>query len=99
VIANGTDETQVKAAKAKEKQQSEIELDDYRFLLQTKQGRRVFWKLLTDCGVFKTSFTGNSQTFFLEGQRNIGLKVLNTINEAMPEAYLLMMNESKEKGN
>jgi hypothetical protein len=90
---NAADETQVRERGNKEKLRRAQELDDVREILRTKGGRRFYWRYLTDCGLFKTSMTGNSQTYFLEGQRNVGLKLLADMNQAAPEAYLLMQQE------
>lgn len=95
VVKNAADKNQVKEAEGKVKRTRERELNDVRMVLSTLQGRRFVWRYLSECGVFRTSFTGNSQTFFNEGERNIGLKILADVNEAAPEAYLTMMNESK----
>jgi hypothetical protein len=92
---NAADPTQVKEQSQKEKRGREKELDDVKFILSHRQGRRFYFRYLEECGVFKTSFTGNSQTFFLEGQRNIGLKLLSDLNEAEPEAYIVMIKENK----
>lgn len=54
------------------------------------------WKLLAETGLYKTSFTGNSETFFREGARNVGLKLMAQIHELTPDAYGLMLKESKE---
>nr|NIS53488.1 hypothetical protein [Phycisphaerae bacterium] len=43
---------------------------DYRDLfLGSAAGKRVLSDLLNACGVFETSFTGNSRTFYNEGRR------------------------------
>lgn len=71
------------------------ELNDIAHVLSTLTGRRFFWRLLQRCGVFKSSFTGNNTTFFNEGERNIGLILLTDLNEADPNAYMLMIQESR----
>ena len=93
---NAADETQVEERTRKDKRGRELELDDMAALLATKGGRRIIWRYLDKCGVFRTSMTGNSQTFFNEGMRNIGLMLLTDINEADPMAYVTMMQEHSE---
>ncbi len=93
---DASDEGQVEAARRKADQIREGELADLRAVLATRQGRRLVWRYLTRCGVFKTSMTGSSQTFFLEGQRNVGLWLLADINAADPAAYVQMLAESHE---
>lgn len=76
--------------------QRRIELDDVRWLMSDKRGRRFVWRLLEAAGIYRSSFTGNSTTFFNEGARNVGLRFLADVNEACPERYLEMLKEQKE---
>jgi hypothetical protein len=68
--------------------------DDLRTVMGTEQGRRFIWDLLGDAGVYRTSFTGNSETFFNEGKRQIGLSILGRITEVCPAEYLKMQQEA-----
>lgn len=94
---NAASPGQVAKAKRAADRTREEELLDVRYLLDSKQGRRFLWRYLEQCGIFRTSFTGNSQTFFNEGKRNIGLMLMSDITEANPERYLDMMREAKER--
>ena len=94
---NAADSAQVKKASQKEKDRIRQEREDVASILGTQAGRRFFFRYLIICGVFKTSFTGNSETFFKEGQRNVGLMLLEDINSVAPESYAVMMKESREK--
>jgi hypothetical protein len=69
--------------------------DDWSWLMSSRRGRRIVWGILEECGVYRTSFTGNSETFFREGKRSIGLWALD-IATANPEAYMAMLVEAKE---
>lgn len=80
------------------KQEQERERQDIVWLMSTPGGRRIMWGLLGKAGVFKSSFTGNSTTFFNEGQRNLGLIYLNLINEVCPDQYVAMAKEAAEQG-
>lgn len=95
LVKNAADKEQVKKAGSKAERIREQELNDIRFLLSREQGRRFLWRYLEICGVYRSSFTGNSQTFFNEGERNVGLKLLDDIMEAAPDAYLVMLKENK----
>ena len=96
LVDNAADEKQVQSAKRKERFLRKDELDDVRHILSDIKGRRFLWKYLRKCGVYKTSFTGNSDTFYNEGMRNIGLMILADIQESDAEAYLKMLKENKE---
>jgi hypothetical protein len=69
--------------------------DDWTWLMGSKRGRRIVWGILEECGVFRTSFTGNSETFFREGRRAIGLWALD-LAAANPDIFAQMMAEAKE---
>ena len=80
-----------------EKLEREVFLNDVRHVLSSVQGRRFVWRILDMAGVYRSSFTGNSTTFFNEGARNIGLRVLSDVMDAKPEAFLLMQQEDKKR--
>lgn len=79
-------------AKLDERQASE----DLKWLMADKRGRRFMWRLLSDTGLFRSSFTGNSQTFFLEGRRDVGLKQLNNVMDDCPHRFNEMMKEQQK---
>ena len=78
-----------------EKHARQEEREDVKWLMKYRQGRRIVWRLLELTGVFRSSFTGNNETFFREGMRNIGLMLLAQINEACPEHYTTMVQEHR----
>lgn len=47
-------------------------------MLDTEAGRAIAFDLLERCHVFRSSYTGNADTNFREGERNVGLHLLNT---------------------
>lgn len=77
---------------------AEDEVDHFalnlRSVMQTREGRAFVWQLLIRCGVFSISFTGNSQTFYKEGMRNVGLMVMGNIMGIDPQLYALMQQEN-----
>ena len=98
LVGNAADEEQVKEAKKKEKRGRERDLEDLGVVLSGPAGRRFVWRYLGACGVFKTSMTGDSYTYFNEGRRDVGLQLLADVMEADPNAYLLMTKEAKQDG-
>ncbi len=76
----------------------QIEAEDLKWLMGSKRGRRIVWRLLERTGVFRSSFTGNSETFFREGMRNVGLLLMAQVNETCPEHYTSMVQEQREYG-
>jgi len=92
---NAADPKQVERARLKESFNDRNLFSDFRDVLDLPAGRRILWWVLDVAGVYRSSFTGNSTTFFNEGRRDIGLMLLAKISEAKPEAILQMMQESK----
>lgn len=84
------------AVASRAKTDRDIADDDLRWLMNAKQGRRVVWAMLARTGVFQTSMTGNSYTFFNEGARNVGLYLMAEVNRLVPELYAKMVKESKD---
>ena len=100
-------ETKSKANEQRERQEC---LNDVIAVMDTAFGRRYVWRLLEEARVFASSYAGQSnQTFFREGQRNMGLYIFNEVLDASPELFLLMQKEhyvlatpdspAKEKSN
>lgn len=76
-------------------QASQIEANDIRWLMDNKAGRRIVHRLLAEAGIHRTSFTGNSETFFREGKRAFGLFIEAEVTRVSFDNYLLMLTESK----
>lgn len=93
---NIADEKSVKERDLDLKFQRKQEMADLRELLSTPAGRRFFWRYLTYTGVYQISFTGSSETFFREGRRDVGLKMLADITEADPDGFILLMQENRK---
>lgn len=83
------------ARKLDDKVAARQEMDDFLWMMRNKQGRRFMWRLLTWTHIFKSSFTGNSETFFREGERNIGVRLMDEIHGLCPELYSTMVKEQK----
>jgi hypothetical protein len=86
-------------AKAEERalMASQIEIDDMKWLMSNKRGRRFVARLLERAGVWRLSFNTNALTMaFNEGTRNEGLRLLAQITAHCPDRYTEMLKESKE---
>jgi len=73
-----------------------IEQEDFKWLMGNKRGRRIGWRLLERTGVYRSSFTGNSETFFREGMRNVGLTLLAQVHEITPDQFAVMLKEQND---
>lgn len=91
-------EKQIKAARKKERQDREFELQETKWVLSSKAGRKFLWRWLGKCGVYSLSFNQhNSIMSFNEGKRSIGNELMLDINESDAKAFMLMMQENMEK--
>ena len=93
---DASNEQHVKSRKTKTKLKREDQLSALRDILESDGGKEFFWRLLARCKLYETSFTGNIQTFFNEGKREVGLWVLSEIVAADPKAYANMMIKNEE---
>jgi hypothetical protein len=79
------------------KLERDIEKADFAWLMSDKRGRRFMWRMLEFTGLYRSSFTGNNETFFKEGARNVGLRLISDIHEFAPESYTQMLDEQRKK--
>jgi hypothetical protein len=81
-------------------QRARIEVDDLKWVMQNKRGRRFVHSVLERAGVFRSTFHTNALTMaFSEGARNEGLKLTNRLIEHSPELWQQMLAEQKEPTN
>lgn len=91
---NAGDSKQVSERQALSKEKLEQLARGLKHIMGNKDGRAWMWNFLGECGIFRTSFTGNSTTFFNEGQRNIGLSVQADLTRNCQAEYLQMQSEA-----
>ncbi len=78
----------------------ENEEADLKWLMSSKRGRRVIWRLMDQAGVFRLSFNTNAmQMAFSEGNRNFGNRILAMIHTLCPELYPVMVKEQQNERN
>jgi hypothetical protein len=76
----------------------ESEEADLQWLMSSKRGRRIVWRLLDRAGVFRLSFNTNAMSMaFSEGNRNEGLRILGLIHTICPNLYPTMVKEAKNE--
>lgn len=52
----------------------------YKSMLQSADGKRVLWDILSFCGVFQNAMTGNSRTYFNLGRQSVGQYMMVALN-------------------
>ena len=59
----------------------ERDIEALNHVLSTELGRWFFCRIFDHTGILKRSFTGNSETFFNEGRRSVGLTYMNMLGQ------------------
>lgn len=85
---------QQREANRREKERREV----VAAILATPAGRNWMWELLSSTHIYESSYVGGDAMAmaFREGERNIGLQVLDLITRTAPDAFIQM---TKERGN
>jgi hypothetical protein len=64
-------------------------------VMNSQLGRQYMYDLLAFCQIWNTVANVNPHfTYLAEGKRQVGLKLLDDIMRACPEAYIVMIQES-----
>ena len=69
-------------------------------LLKNPEGRAVIWSILDLCPMNQSTFTGNASAAFLEGKRDVGLRILN--DRILPQGmgvYTSMLLEAEARAS
>jgi hypothetical protein len=86
--------TAQKQAKVVELQRREV----VNGIMSVAPGRKWMCELLETCHIFATSFSDvGLRMAFMEGQREVGLRLLADIMGACPDRYIEMMRERNER--
>lgn len=84
--------------KTTDEKEHEYLLHCVREVCKHSYGKEVLFYLLDGCGIYDNQFTGNSQTFFNEGRRSVGLELIALMEEANPRSYArLLLEYNKEE--
>ena len=82
----------------------ERDIDALNHVLSTELGRWFFCRIFDHTGILKRSFTGNSETYFNEGRRSVGItymQMLGAIGDGIEgvkkyhQAHLEYINQQK----
>ena len=95
-VKNAADPEQVMAAVDKVKRGRERELNDLRTVLSTVQGRRVLWRLMSQCRTFNSIYEQSARIHYNAGQQDIGHFLMAEIAAASEESLFTIMKENKE---
>lgn len=72
------------------------EIEDVKWLMASKRGRRIMWRLLGLSRVFRLSFDPNAMKMaFNEGSRSLGNQLLEEVMDLCQEMFPVMMKENQ----
>lgn len=88
----------VRAAQKQQKVADQQRREIVNGIMSVEPGRRWMCDILESCHIFATSFSDvDLRMAFMEGQREIGLRLLMDIMGACPDQYVQMMRERNER--
>ena len=67
---------------------------DMKSILNSEAGKAIIWSIMSRCDIFGLSMTGNSQTYFKEGRRSVGLELLAEVIAADPKVWIEIQQEN-----
>lgn len=97
---NAGDPEQVHLRKRQAGRKKKEQSDFITNVMSDEVGRAWVWSLLSVSHIFSTSVVAGDPyaTHVLEGERNIGLRILGDIMAACPQLYVVMTDENSGKG-
>ncbi len=96
-VRNAADREQVKAADKAVKQRRRQDLLDLREVLRLPAGRRVLWRWIDRLRPVDRLWDAGALIHYKTGFHDVAVMMLNEINEADPDALVLMMTEARER--
>ena len=79
--------------KRKDDRQKDHDRLAWTWVLSNEVGRHFVWLVLSEAGMFKQPFTGNSQTDFNCGRQDVGLKLHHFLSSNFPKEYAIIWQE------
>lgn len=96
LIKNAGDEEQVKKGRATKKLQEEQQRNALVAVLNTPEGRTVFWMLIEHCRVFKSVYDRDPIAMAnLAARQDVGHYLMQLITGVEPEFLYLMQRENR----
>lgn len=97
LVKNASDPQQVRRAERAERRAAAEQRAALRAVLDTPEGRRVFWGLLSDAGVYRSIWSPNAQIHYNAGRQDFGHELQARLLEADENLYDLMAREARAR--
>jgi hypothetical protein len=95
-VEDASNAAQVEKAETAERMRRKQELNDLRLTLSTIEGRRVIWRILSECNIFDNSMLHRDAMYWEGGKKAIGTWLYGEVTQNFPEAWVQMQLEAKE---
>lgn len=69
------------------------EFEAIRLVMKTKTGRSFIWRLMTECKLYEAAPDKRRTRDRCDGKRDIGLWIMNELDDADPKLYSKMRDE------
>lgn len=95
---DASDPVQVNEARKKSGRRKKSRLEVIQALMSIPAGRQWIYEKLSECHVYSPTFVVGDPylSSFKEGERHVGLGILQDVMLASPEQFMKMCNEAKE---
>jgi len=96
-MANAANPEEVNKQARKERDIRKQELNDIATVLSSKSGQRLIWRILGQCGTFRTVFNPENPhtTSYLSGQQDLGHFIMREITYTDPNLMIKLMKLNK----
>jgi hypothetical protein len=85
------------AQRLRDEQARKQEIEDIKWLMAHRAGRRIVWGQLAEGGLFRNPFNNSgSLTAFNCGELNAAQRLFAKVMEHVPDSYVVMLKEHKE---
>ena len=86
----------VDANTAHQEREQRQAVEDLKWLLAHKPGRRLAWSWMAKAGVFRNPFNTSGSVMAAQcGEQKMGQWLLSQVMETAPDAFLVMLKEAK----
>lgn len=99
-MSNAGSEKCVKKMASREERLRHRQMDDLAVVLSSIHGRRLLWRILVECGTFKSvHHPSGSQVYYNAGKQDLGHFVMSEVIGVDPKKFMEMQIEAKDYEN
>jgi hypothetical protein len=97
LVTNASDRSQVQDAERKVELKLTEQQRDLIKVLSMPEGRRLFWRILDEAGIFRSIWRSSAEIHYLAGKQDFGHWLMKLVlEEAGEQFYFDMMTENRK---